>query len=70
MGTGVERTHVGLAGRDWRSVGRKGQAVRALADPAAPHSHTDKPRGPNSEWRRTEQAERQVAPRNPTFEHR
>ena len=29
--------------RDWRSVGPTGQAVRPLADPAAPHSRTDKP---------------------------
>ena len=47
--------------RDWRSVGRTGQAVQPLADPAAPHSHTDKPRGPDLEWRRMGQAERQVA---------
>ena len=26
-GTGVERTHVAVADRDWRSVGRTGQAV-------------------------------------------
>ena len=34
--------------RDWRSVGRTGQAVQPLADPVAPHSHTDKPRRPDS----------------------
>ena len=35
-----------------------------------PHICTDKPRGQDSEWRRTGQAERQVAPRGPTFPHR
>ena len=50
--------------RDWQSVGLKGQAVRALADPVAPHSHTDKPRGPDSEWQRGGQAEQWVAPHN------
>ena len=29
--------------QDWRSVGRTSQAVRPLADPAAPHKRTDKP---------------------------
>ena len=43
MGTRAERTRVAVADRDWRSVGRKAQAVRTLADPAEPHSHTDKP---------------------------
>ena len=38
-----------------------------LADPEAPHSCTDKPRGPGSEWWRTGQAERQVAPLGLTF---
>ena len=37
-GTGVERTRVAVADQDWRSVGRLGQVVRALADPAATHS--------------------------------
>ena len=32
-----------------------------LADPAAPHSCTDKLRGPDSEWQRMGQAERWVA---------
>ena len=35
-GTRVERTRVAVADRDWRSVGRTAQAVRALAAPAAP----------------------------------
>ena len=38
-----------------------GQAVRPLADPAALQSRTDKLRGPDSEWRRTGQAEWWVA---------
>ena len=49
---------------------RMAQAVRALADPAALHLRTDKHRGPDSEWRRTGQAERWVAPYGPTFVHR
>ena len=56
--------------RDWRSVGQTGQAVPALADPAIPHSHIDKPRGLDSEWWRMGQAEQQVAPSSPTFAHR
>ena len=55
---------------DRQSVRRMAQAVPALADPAAPHSHTDKLRGPDSEWRRAGQAEQWVAPRDPTFAHR
>ena len=47
--------------RDWQSVGQTGQAVGPLADPAALHSHTEKPRGPDSEWRRMGQAEQRVA---------
>ena len=70
MGTGVERTHVAVEDRDWRSVGRMGQAVRALADTVAPHSRTDKPRGLDSEWQRAGQAERWVTPHGPTFAHR
>ena len=38
-----------------------GQGVGPLADPVAPHLHTEKPRGPDSEWRRTGQAVRQLA---------
>ena len=70
MGTRVERTRVAVADRDWRSVGRTEQAVRALAGPAAPHSCTDKPRGPDSEWWRAGQAEQWVAPHGPIFAHR
>ena len=47
---------------DWQSVGRTEQAVQPLADTAALHSHTDKPRGPDSEWQRKGQAERWVQP--------
>ena len=35
-----------------------------------PHNRADKPRGPDSEWWRTGQAEWQVAPHSPTFVHR
>ena len=37
-GTGVQRTPVAVADRDWRSMGLTARAVRALADPAASHS--------------------------------
>ena len=41
MGTGVERTHVAVEGlrlaECGTNVGRTGQAVRALADPATLH---------------------------------
>ena len=70
MGTGAERTCVAVRDRDWQSVGRTGQAVWLLADPAALHLHTDKPRGPDSEWWRVGQAEQRVAPRGTTFAHR
>ena len=42
-GTGVKRTHVAVAGPRLAECGTTVQAVRALADPAAPHSHIDKP---------------------------
>ena len=44
---------------DWRSVGRTGQAVWTLADPAAPHSLTDKPTNGREGSR----------PRNPGLQH-
>ena len=50
-------------------VGQMAQAVLALADPVAPIC-TDKPREPDSEWRRVGQAERRVAPCGTTFAHR
>ena len=34
------------------------------------HIGTDKPRGPDSEWRRMGQAEWRVAPHGPTLAHR
>ena len=37
MGTGVERTHVAVAGLRLAECGTTGQAVRALADPATLH---------------------------------
>ena len=48
MGTRAERTRVAMAGPRLAECGTKGQAVRPPADPAAPHSRTDKPRGPDS----------------------
>ena len=66
MGLGQRGLEWPWRDRAWQSVGRTGQAVRPLADPAALQSSTDKPRGPDSEWRRTGQAERQVAPDGPS----
>ena len=48
----------------------RGRQSDQLKDPAAPHSCTDKPRGPDSEWWRAGQAERRVAPRDLTLAHR
>ena len=69
-GTRVERTLVAVAGPRLAECGTTAQAVRALADPAAPHSRTDKLRGPESEWQRAGQAEQWVAPCGPTYAHR
>ena len=63
---GAERTRVAVVGPRLAECGTNG----AGADPEAPHSHTDKPRGPDSEWLRTGQAEWRVTPRGPTFAHR
>ena len=60
----------GRGGLRLAECGTNGAGSMPLADPAAPHSHTDKPRGPDSEWWRTGQAERRVAPLGPTFTHR
>ena len=66
MGTGAERTRVAVAGPRLAECGTN----RTVADPVATHLLADKPRGPDSEWQRTGQAERWVAPRGPTFTHR
>ena len=58
MGTCVERTGVAVAGLRLAECGTTGAgSPLALADPAAPHWCTDKPREPDSEWRRAGQAE-------------
>ena len=44
--------------RDWRSVEQTAKAVWPLADPAALHSHTDKP----DKWRGAEQTTQPRAP--------
>ena len=69
-GTGVERTHVAVAGPRLVECGTNGAGSLTTSDPAAPHSRTDKPRGPDSEWWRMEWAVWRVAPRGPTFVHR
>ena len=70
MGTKAERTRLDVAGPRLAECGTNGADSGPLADPMAPHSRTDKLRGPDSEWRRTGQAERWVAPRGPTLAHR
>ena len=70
MGTGVERTREAVAGPRLAECGTNGEAVGPLADPAALHLRTEKPRGQDSEWRRMGQAEQRVAPCSPTFAHR
>ena len=47
----------------WDKRGRQSDRWQALR----PHIRTDKPRGPDSEWWRTGQAERWVLPRGPTL---
>ena len=73
MGTGVERTRVAVAGPRLVECGTNGAGSLTTSRPCSPtalHSHTDKPRGLDSEWRRAGQAEQWVAPRGPTFAHR
>ena len=96
MGTGVEKTHVAVAGPrlaecgtngagspstsrpcnpTFAQINREGQTQSGREQarqssgwhPGAPHSHTDKPRGPDSEWQRMGQAEQRVA--DPTAPH-
>ena len=50
----------------WDERGRQSDHRQTLR----PHIRRDKPRGPDSEWRRTGQAEWRMAPRDPTFAHR
>ena len=49
----------------WDKRGRQSDHWQTLQ----PRIPTDKLRGPDSEWRSSGQAERQVAPRGPTFAH-
>ena len=59
-GGGEDSRGCGLTetGRVWDETGRRSDLWQTLR----PHICTDKPRGPDSEWRR--------AHRSPTFEHR
>ena len=67
MGTGAERTRVAMAGPRLAECGTNGAGSLTTS---RPHSHADKRRGPDSEWRRTGKAEQWVAPQGPTFTHR
>ena len=53
-------------GRVWDKQGRQSDHWQTLR----PDIHADRPRRPDSEWQRTGQAERRVAPCDPTFTHR
>ena len=50
----------------WDEWGRQSDHWKTLR----PHIPAHKPRGPDSEWQRSGQAEWRVAPRGPTFAHR
>ena len=67
---GAERTRIAVAGPRLVECGMNGAGSLTTSRPCGPHSRTDKPRGSDSEWQRTGQAERHVAPRGPTFTHR
>ena len=58
------RCHGGTeTGGVWDKGGRQSDHWQTLQ----PHIRTDKPRGPDSEWQRTGQAEQRVAPLRPHF---
>ena len=57
MGTWVERTHVAVAGPRLAECGTNSTGSPSTSRPCGPTLHTDKPRGPDSEWRRAGQAE-------------
>ena len=69
MGTGVERTRVAVAGLRLAECRMNGAGSPSTSRPCGP-TFAQKLRGPDSEWQRTGQAERQVAPHGPTFAHR
>ena len=70
-GTGAERTPVAMAGLRLAECGLNGAGSLTTSRPCSPtFARRDKLRGPDSEWRRTGQAERQVVPRGPTLAHR
>ena len=61
------RCHGGTeTGGVWDQWGRQSDHWQTLW----PHICADKPRGLDSEWRRTGQAERRMAPHGHTFVHR
>ena len=70
MGTRVERTRVAVVGPRLAECGTNGAGSLTTSRPCGPHWRTDKPRGPDSEWQRTGQAEQRVVPRGPIFAHR
>ena len=71
MGTGVERTHVAVAGLRLAECGTNGAGSPSTSRPCNPtFVHRFGSRGPDSEWQRMGQAERRVAHHNPTFAHR
>ena len=63
---GAERTQVAIAGPRLAECGTNRAGSLTTSRPCGP---TFAPRGPDSEWQRTGQAERWVAPCGPTFSH-
>ena len=71
MGTKAERTRLDVAGPRLAECGTNGAGSLSTSRPCGPTDIcTDKPRRPDSEWRRAGQAEQRVAPRGTTFAHR
>ena len=70
MGTGVERTHVALAGLRLAECGTNEAGSPSTSRPCNPTFVQINPEGPDSEWRRAGQAEHWVTPQGPTFTHR
>ena len=69
-GTGVETTHVAMAGLRLAECGTNRAGSPSTSRPYNPTFAQINPEGRTQEWWRTGQAEWQVAPGGPTFAHR
>ena len=70
MGTGVERTHIAVAGPRLAECGTNGAGSPTTSRPCNPTFVQINQEGRTQEWWRAGQAERWVATRGPTFAHR